>query len=563
MSSVIDIRNLHYRYPNPKVHWVLERVNLQIAAGEYVLLCGASGSGKSTLCRTLNGLIPHFHGGLLEGQVEVAGLNVRDHPVSELFAHVGMVFQNAEAQLFNSTVRRELAFGLESLGLSRPEILRRVAEIAEIAGITRLLERIPHQLSGGEQQLVMIAAALALHPQIIVLDEPYANLDPAHVKRVRQALRNIHRQGTAILVAEHRLQHVIADAERMVVLHRGRVVLDGPVRKILAQANLPSLGLHLPPVVALGRELETVPLPLCIGELVQALGQMDLPRQLPDLTESENSISQEQGFRRQSPGAVLLQVKDLGFSIPDKQQREEILRDVDLEVNAGECLAVVGANGSGKTTLIKHFNGLYRPQRGWVRVMGLDTRRERVSRLARHVGIAFQNPNDQFFQFQVQEEIEVGARTLDRYDATWIDNLIAMFQLEPLVQRSPYRLSEGEKKRVAFAAALGARPEILVLDEPTAGQDWYFRRTLGDLINRLVTQGQTIILVTHDLEFAEMYAQQWIVLGDGRVQTRGTPQKVMTDDGLMQRSGLEATQAFQLRQVLKRVASKEKTKLHE
>ncbi|HID64502.1 MAG TPA: ABC transporter ATP-binding protein [Anaerolineae bacterium] len=233
-EGVIEARGLSYRY-NLAEGYALHGVDLTIAPGEYVLLCGASGSGKSTFCRALNGLVPHFHGGRLEGRLTVDGLETRDHPVAELFAHVGLVFQNPQAQLFNSTVERELAFGLESLGLSPDKIRRRVRWAARVVGIEHLLERSPHQLSGGEEQLVAIGAILALRPAILVLDEPFANLDPAGAARVRTVLREIHRLGTTIVVAEHRLHDLVADADRMVVLHRGQVILDGPPRQVLRE----------------------------------------------------------------------------------------------------------------------------------------------------------------------------------------------------------------------------------------------------------------------------------------------------------------------------------------
>ena len=223
-----------------------------------------------------------------------------------------------------------------------------------------------------------------------------------------------------------------------------------------------------------------------------------------------------------------------------------VLQDVSLELRAGECLAIVGANGSGKTTLIKHFNGLYRPHTGQVMVLGQDTRQAKVSQLARHVGLAFQNANNQFFKFQVRDEIEVGARTLGCYDAAWLQELVALFRLEPLLERSPYRLSEGEKKRVAFAAALAPRPEILVLDEPTTGQDWPFRQALGELLGELRARGQTVVLVTHDLEFAEQHADRWVVLAAGQVLADGSPWEVMADAEVMRRAGLEVTQGFEL-----------------
>jgi energy-coupling factor transport system ATP-binding protein len=471
----------------------------------------------------------------MEGRVAISGLDTRDHPVSELFAHVGLVFQNPEAQLFNSTVERELAFGLESLGLRREDIRRRVDESAEITGIHHLLDRNPHQLSGGEQQLVAITAALALRPQIIVLDEPYASLDAANVRRVRTALRQIHRRGTAIVVAEHRLQNVVADAERMLVLDEGRLVLDGPPRQVLAE-DVFSFGLNLPPVVRVARALRLPEIALDLEELVAAVNGAPVPAEALPAPSAYATIGTN----------TVLRAESITFSF----ERKPILQDLSLTVDAGECLAVVGANGSGKTTLIKHFNGLHRPDRGRVLVLGQDTRRTKTSQLARHVGLAFQNASHQFFKFQVEEEIELAARALDRYDEAWIRELVALFRLEPILERSPYRLSEGEKKRVAFAAALAAQPDILVLDEPTTGQDWLFRRALGDLVKDLRAREQTVVLVTHDLEFAEHCANRWSLLGEGQVLADGHPEDVMADGAAMRRTGLEPTQSFEIRQAL-------------
>jgi len=232
--------------------------------------------------------------------------------------------------------------------------------------------------------------------------------------------------------------------------------------------------------------------------------------------------------------------------------RTPVLRDIRLDVHARESLALVGANGSGKTTLIKHFNGLHRPQSGQVWVLGQDTRRTRVSRLARQVGMVFQNAYDQFFKFTVRDEIEAGARALRCYDVDWLDELIDLLDLAPLLDRSPYRLSEGEKKRVAFCSAMAARPEILILDEPTTGQDWGFRRALGRLLSdpRSRARAATVVLVTHDLEFAEGCAGRWALLAQGQVIANGRPEVVQADGDTLRRAGLEATQTFRLRQAL-------------
>ncbi|MEA3376371.1 MAG: ATP-binding cassette domain-containing protein [Chloroflexota bacterium] len=534
-EPVIQVRDLRYRYGGTESDWVLEDVSLDIERGEYVLVCGPSGSGKSTLCRTFNGLIPHFYRGRMEGRVQVAGLDTREHSVSELFDHVGLVFQNAEAQLFNSTVESEMAFGLESLGLSPGDIDQRIRQVAEVVEITHLLHRRPHRLAGGEQRLVTIAAALALRPELLVLDEPYASLDHANVDRVRAALRRIHQGGTAIVLTEHRLDHAIGDAQRMLVLHGGRIARDGTPQDVLS-GDVTAFGLNLPPVVRAAKALGLPDVPLSVESLASAAGGRALPADvLPDRPAG-----------RASEGETVLRVENLDFAFG----RTSILKDVSLTLKAGECLGLVGANGSGKTTLVKHFNGLHRPKRGRVFVLGTDARGASVSELAGHVGLVFQNVNNQFFKFGVRGEIEAGARALERYDEAWLYDLIGLFHLEPFLDRAPYQLSEGEKKRVAFAAALAAKPEVLVLDEPTTGQDWPFRQALKDLLSELRGQGLSVVLVTHDLDFAEQCADRWVLLVEGEVLANGHPWTVMSDTGAMRRASLEPTQSFRIRQAL-------------
>ncbi len=539
-EPVVRIRNLCYRYSNGASDWVLKDLDLDIKEGEYVLICGPSGSGKSTLCRTLNGLIPQFYGGDLEGNVRVDGLDTQEHPVSELFVHVGIVLQNAEAQLFNDTVEGELAFGLESLGWPGEEIDTRVQEVADVVQITHLLERNPHQLSGGEQKLTIIAATLAPRPRILVLDEPYASLDPANVERVRAALHAIHERGTAVMLVEHRLEKAVTDAERMLVLHRGQIALEGTPRDVMAR-DITRFGLRPPAAVRVGKALNLKDIPLDVESLAAAARGRPLPSDL---------LHPQRIAKERNKGETLLETREVSFSFEERS----VLRGVNLSLQAGECLALVGANGSGKTTLIRHFNGLYKPDPGQVLVLGRDTRRASISELARHVGLAFQNVNDQFFKFTVKEEIEVGARTLKRYDENWLQELIALFQLDPLLNRSPHRLSGGEKKRVAFAAALAARPDILVLDEPTTGQDWSFQQALSDLLKELQDRGQTVVLVTHDLDFAERCADRWVLLAKGRILADGPPQDVMRDTKAMRQANLKPTQSFRIRQALGRGA---------
>lgn len=527
----IKIEQLRYAYRKKSRDWVLEGVDLEIPSGEFVLVCGASGSGKSTLCRTFNGLIPHFYKGSLQGNIHIGGISTSMLSVGGLFDQVGMIFQNPEAQLFSQTVIREIAFGLESLGLDRTDMEKRIGESADLVGVTDLLERNPHELSGGEQHLVSIAAILAVAPKFIVLDEPYANLDPANVRRIRALLKRIHAQGMGVVISEHRLRYAVSDARRMITLHQGKIVLDGAPNQILAH-DVEAYGMEVPLSVRMGKRL----------------GLEELPLDVNSLRKLNSSKSYPSDFRPVFPepagatGKTVLELDGVSF----EQNGFPILQDIDFKVAEGESVAIVGANGAGKTTLLKHLNGLYRPSKGRVSVMGLDTSRTKISELARHVGMAFQNPGNQFFKFTVWDEVTVSARALENYDEEWLKTLVRLFRLEPLLNRAPYRLSGGEKKRIAFAAALASKPAILALDEPTAGQDAYFRTELGGLLADLRSRGQTVLLVTHDLSFAEQHAHRWLLMSRGRIMSTGSPWQVMADEAAMNRANLEPTDAFRL-----------------
>ena len=247
----------------------------------------------------------------------------------------------------------------------------------------------------------------------------------------------------------------------------------------------------------------------------------------------------------------MIEVENLEFGYDGKT----VLQGVNLTLNRGECVALVGRNGSGKTTLVKHFNRLLKPKRGLIKILGQEAGAKPLTELSRHVGFAWQNPNDQLFQANVRDEVLTGPRALHTYDRDWCDRLIERFGLESLLDRSPFQLSEGQKKRVAFATALAARPELVVLDEPTAGQDEPFRRELAVLMKELRAGGQTVVVVTHDLEFAAQHANRWVVLAEGRVVADGPPNAVMADARALAASGLRPTQSFQLSEALGRLLS--------
>jgi len=550
---VLQFEHVSFRYSGIS-EWGLRDIDLIVQPGEMVLVAGASGSGKSTLCRAATGLIPHFHRGLWEGRVCVDGLDTKDHPVHELFGHVGLTFQNPDAQIFNQTVEAEIAYGLESLGLASAEIERRLSWVSDVAELGPLLNRPPYSLSGGEKQRVILGAILALKPRVVLLDEPFTHLDPGGAERLRTLLHSVRSEGTALIVAEHRLHEAVADADRLIVLNEGKVVADGPPRNVLAEDLFP-FGLNLPPLVRFFREQDWKERPLTLDEATAVLKDKFHRGELGRLISSDRLAFKNMGGSQSSANSSekdstpMIEVKDLEFGYDG----ETVLQGVNVTLNRGECVALVGRNGSGKTTLVKHFNRLLKPKRGLIKILGQEAGTKTVSELSRHVGFAWQNPNDQLFQANVRDEVLTGPRVLHAHDRDWCDRLIERFGLEPLLDRSPFQLSEGQKKRVAFATALAVKPELVVLDEPTAGQDEPFRRELAVLMKELRAEGQTVVVVTHDLEFAAQHANRWVVLAEGRVVADGPPNAVMADARVLAASGLRPTQSFQLREALERL----------
>jgi len=468
---VIELHDIRFKYDTDD--WVLNGIDLSIGPAEYVLVCGANGSGKSTLGYLLNGLIPHFMEGEFIGNVMVDGNDTRNLTVADLAEMVGLVLQNPEAQLFNATVAEDIAFGLESLGLDAGVIDARLAQVVRSLHIDHLLDRSPTELSGGEKRLAAIAAVLALEPSVVVLDEPFADLDWDGVELVRRQLRDLHQTGKTVIVIEQRLESVLNEASRCIILENGKVFFDGAPAKgktILSERQL-------------------IP---------------NYPERMPRTVTDERPI---------------LAVQNLHFRV----NGEEILKDISFKIKKGESVALIGRNGAGKTTLIKHFNALLRPHAGSVLVLGEDVRRKRINDLAANVGLSFQNPNDQFFKLRVDEELRTGPKLVGKVDEKWIDNVFKIFELDELLDRSPYRLSEGEKKRVGLASIFSMQPPVVVLDEPTAGQDGHFKEALVHFLRMLEDFGFTLIIVTHDFEFARAATDRWVLLEDGRVVGDGPP----------------------------------------
>jgi len=521
---LIKINNFTFYYSDSQKP-ALKEVNLEISDGEFVLLTGPSGGGKSTLCRCLNGLVPHFYGGRLSGQVLVEGLDTRNHSTKELATKVGMVFQDPENQLVAVDVEREIAFGLENLAFSRNLIAKRIEESLDTLGISHLRHRTVHQLSGGEKQKVAIASVLALHPQILVLDEPTSELDPRSAEEVLSILKRLNDElGLTIVLIEHRLDRVIQYADKLVVVDQGKIIANGAVRDVLDNdyAKIIEVGVGLPSVVRLVHELKQKGfvingIPLTVKEARAMFGEV-----------FRKSFIKKTGPDEKDSGKAIVETKKLWHAYPEGPVA---LRDINLRVNEGEFIAIIGRNASGKTTLVKHFNGLLEPSKGTVTIDGIDTRMASVADLAQRVGFVFQNPNDHLFADTVEEEIAFALKnrgTSREIVSAKVDEMLKRFCLKEHRKEYPRSLSGGERQRVAMASVMVTEPKILVMDEPTRGMDYKLKGELMVYLREYAGRGNTVALVTHDIETVAEYADRVILLSEGQIVVDGSRHEVLS-----------------------------------
>ncbi len=546
--SAIRIAGLRFAYPSPLPDGdpipALRGVSLEVADGEFFALMGPVGAGKSTLCYALNGAIPHVVDGEMGGEVSVYGQSTVEVPMGRLAMQVGLVFEDAEVQLFNATVADEVAFGPEGMGLPVAEVERRVDESLALVGLSGMRDRPPRTLSGGEQKRLALASVLAMHPRVLVLDEPTSGLDPRARKAVLLAIDRLRQERgreMTVVMASQDADAVVSFASRMAVLWQGQAAFVGAPEKALAGGGrVGRWGLDVPQLALLAHRLGRGKPFVSVPEAVEAL--RDLP--VPDVGDGE-------GCAERQGAPPLIVIRDLAYRYPGAEGWA--LRDLNLEVAEGEWLAIVGVNGSGKSTLVRHLNGLLKPARGVVRVGGMDTRQKQVGELARLVGYLPQNPDRMLFSATVREEVAYGpcrlglrGKELDRR----VVETLELLELLPLADYPPAVLGYGLRRRVALACVLAMRTPVLVLDEPAVGLDREGVSRLMRILARRHREGTTVVLVTHDLRLAARHAQRVVVLRGGRLAAVGSPGRVLADVEALRESGLEPLPVTALAQAL-------------
>jgi energy-coupling factor transport system ATP-binding protein len=523
---MIHFEHLTYTYPGA-AEPALKDVSLQLPEGELILVIGPSGSGKSTLLRCINGLVPHFSGGALAGNVRVQGVDPVAATPKVLSRHVGFVFQDPEAQFVMDRVEDEIAFALENAAMSPQEMRVRVEETLDLLDLEPLRSRPLSTLSGGERQRVAIGAALALRPQILVLDEPTSQLDPKSAEDVLNALVRLNTDlGLTILLAEHRLERVLPFVDRVVYLpDDGSPILFDEPRQVLAQIEL------VPPLIQLGKALDWRPLPLTIKEGLR-FSRAYLQQRTP-ASAGRSRPAQQHLHRRSAP---YIQASDLSVQYGGRK----VVQEVDFAVWPGEIVALMGRNGAGKTTLVKSLVGLVQPQAGEVRIDGAATAGRPVAEICRKVGYLPQDPNTLLFAESVHDEMMVTLRNhglARKVGGEWqtvagarvadTGNLLRRLRLAGKAQAYPRDLSVGERQRAALAAITVTLPGALLLDEPTRGLDYLAKQELVALLRQWRADGMAIVLVTHDVELAAALADRVVLMSQGEIIADGEPSAVL------------------------------------
>lgn len=502
---MVDGITFRYRArPEP----ALRNVSVTLHQGELLLLAGTSGCGKTTLIRCINGLIPRSYKGDLSGRVLLNGRETADLPLSRLSQRVGTVLQDPERQILGAHVFTEVAFGLENLALPRDEIRRRVDETLDYLGISHLRDRETFYLSGGEKQKVSLAGVLAMRPDVLLLDEPLASLDPASAQEALRLFRHLADAGMSILIVEHRVEDVLGiRPDRVLFMAEGRISYAGPPAGLAKVVGYRQVKLPATAVIQKGAAVQSP----AFEPAVKANGRAPL------VTFDGVSFSYGHGPR--------------------------VIHDVDLTIRQGDITALLGANGAGKTTLIKHAIGLLKPKEGVVFVDGSDTRELSVAEIAHTVGYVFQSPSHMLHAPTVREELAFGPENLG-YDDVMVDEgvgeAVRALNLTGLEEYAPLSLSFGQQKRVSIAAVLAMRSRILVMDEPTAGQDYWNYMAFMDAI--LQTPGfSAVLFITHDLDLAISYANRVILMDKGEIARDGPPAEVLSDFELLEACRLVPT----------------------
>ena len=581
---MIDIQELTFKYANSKSN-ALENITLNIQKGDFVGIIGESGAGKTTLCNCINGLIPHHYNGDFYGSVKIAGEDTFDTNTSKLALKVGSVFQDIESQLVSFYVEDEIMFGLENFGVPADQIETRITSALESLEITELRHREVSSLSGGQKQKVVIASILALEPEILVLDEPTGELDPASSVQIFKLLKKLNEEkGITVVVAEQKIMLLCEYVKKLIVLEKGTCVHYGEIRSTLThQREMEEAGINCPRVLTLTGKMmeENLVSPdfkpedrICLNAQEAAeFIKKSVPAVQNGFSLKTNDVlsaplSQETGsdqaiqpkneldenyhvsLTTTNPtpdNDTVLDFSDVTFCYNETAN----VQNLNVKIQKGDFTAIIGSNGAGKSTFSKLCNGLLKPSSGDVFVCGKNTKKEKVSDLAKTIGFLFQNPDHQICCQTVKEEIAFSLK----------NNKISQEEINARVEKTlkefnfngdvePFNMSRGQRQRLCLACLIALNPEILILDEPTTGLDYRECMEVMEKIRTLNENGTTVIMVCHDMEVVLDFAKNLIVMNRGQIVAQGQTRKVLGDKSILDKARLLPPQIAQTAMIL-------------
>lgn len=541
MEPIIEFRDFSFQYYTQKKP-TLKNINLTIGRGEKVLIVGLSGSGKSTLGNCVNGLIPFVYKGEITGSCTVKGKDTRSMSVAELSKTVGTVLQDSDGQFVGLTVGEDIAFAMENDCIDTQTMHKRVLDIARSIHIDDLLEQAPGELSGGQKQRVSLAGVMVDDVDILLFDEPLANLDPATGENTIELIDEISKNGEkTVLIIEHRLEDVLhRHVDRIILFRDGSIIKDCSPDELLAGDFLLKTGIR-----------EPLYLTACKYAGIE-IREEDHPGYIEELTLSDEdkaklvswvSTNSEEYSIADDP---VLEAEHLCFSYDGIKNAVD---DVSFKVNRGEMLAIVGKNGAGKSTISRLLTGFLREDSGDILLHGRNIRDDTIFERGQKIGLVLQNPNQMICNTMIFDEVAYGLRNMHTPEdevKSRVEEVLRVCGLYPFRSWPISALSYGQRKRVTIASIIVMRPDIIVLDEPTAGQDYRHYTDIMDFLKTLNRQGLTIIMITHDMHLMLEYCNRCVVILDGRKIYDGGCAEVLVDDGLVAKANLKKTSLYQL-----------------
>lgn len=541
-SPVISFKNYSFQYRAQK-RPTLTNINLDICPGERVLIAGPSGCGKSTLAGCINGLNPCSNPGEATGELIIDGVDATKSSIFELSAHVGTVLQDPDGQFIGLTVGEDIAFSLENSCMPQDEMHQITRKVAELVKINNHLDYAPHELSGGQKQRVSLAGVMVDQVKILLFDEPLANLDPATGKQTIELIDEIQKEtDTTVVIIEHRLEDVLwRDVDRIILVSEGRILADLHPDELLATDLLAENGIREPLYLT---AMRYAGITLTPEKKPSHADRVALPED--DVKQLKQWFQSRMAGKQESEREPLLEVKNLSFGYTKGQRT---LQDVSLTIRKGEMVSIVGKNGAGKSTFSKLVCGFEDPDQGEIRFAGKDLLTENIRHRAKHIGYVMQNPNQMISKTMIFDEVALSLRNTGLDEAKVrerVEETLKICGLYPFRNWPISALSFGQKKRVTIASVLVQNPELIILDEPTAGQDFHHYTEIMEFLRKLNEEGVTVVMITHDMHLMLEYTPRALVFADGRLIADDSAAAVLCNRELVERAALKETSLFTL-----------------